>query len=418
MTLLVILLAARPHVAEGVEPDAPLGDFHHVLSPDGVVVASSGRTPVAQLPRADTVVAVVPPTDLAWHRVTIPKAPAARLRQALAGLLEEQLLDEPDDTHLAVADKARAGEPGWVAAVNRPWLARQLAALEAAGVTVDRLVPGVAPSDLAQGHFFSNGEGHGDDARASGDLWLAYSSTEAAFSLRAVGGLARSLLPSGTAEHPSPNFTATPAVAAAAERWLGVPVPVRSEAEQALTCARSPWNLRQFELAARRRGLRAVSSLGRQFLGPSWRPVRWGLAALVLVQVLGLNAWAWAQQRQIEQRRAAVDNVLRSTHPQVRSILDAPVQMQRETELLRVAAGKAGDDDLETLLGLAAAGWPDGRAPLDRLRFEPGRLVLPATGWDPAAVQQLRSRLEAAGGQLESTEADLTISRAVRRAAP
>jgi general secretion pathway protein L len=193
---------------------------------------------------------------------------------------------------------------------------------------------------------------------------------------------------------------------------------VRSEAEQALACARSPWNLRQFELAARRRGLRAVSSLGRQFLGPSWRPVRWGLAALVLVQVLGLNAWAWAQQRQIEQRRAAVDNVLRSTHPQVRSILDAPVQMQRETELLRVAAGKAGDDDLETLLGLAAAGWPDGRAPLDRLRFEPGRLVLPATGWDPAAVQQLRSRLEAAGGQLESTEADLTISRAVRRAAP
>lgn len=418
MTLLVILLAARPHVADGADVDGTVGVFQHVLSPDGVTVTTSGHAAVAQLPQADTVVAVVSPNDLAWHRVTLPKAPSARMRQALAGVLEEQLLDEPDDTHLAVADKARAGEVGWVAAINRPWLARQLAVLEAAGVTVDRLVPGVAPGDVAQGHFFSNGEVHREDGHAVPDLWLAWSTPDAALCLRAVGGLARSLLPAVAAGNAQATFTATPAVAAAAERWLGSPVTVRSEAEQALACARLPWNLRQFELAARRRGLRAVSSLGRQFMGPGWRPVRWGLGALVLVQVLGLNAWAWAQKRQIDQRRAAVDNVLRTTHPQVRSILDAPLQMQRETEVLRIAAGKAGDDDLETLLGLAAAAWPEGRAPLDRARFEPGRLVLPAPGWDQAAVQQLRSRLEVAGGRLESTEAELTITRPVRRTTP
>ena len=420
MTLLVILLAARPHAGDSVEAEPPTGIVQYVLSADGVAVASTGRVAASGLPRADTVVAVLPASSVAWHRVTLPKAPAARLRQALAGLLEEQLLDEPEDTHLAVAPQARAGEPCWVAATHRAGFTRQLGALEAAGVTVDRVVPAVAPGEPAQGHFFIGAD---DGAgQASDELWLAWGDAEGALCLRTSGGLARAVLPSaaaGAAEGAArASFTATPAAAAAAERWLGAPVPVRSEAEQALACARSPWNLRQFELAARARGLRAVRGLGRQFMGPAWRPVRLGLIALAVVHVLGLNAWAWKQDRQITQRRDAVNAVLSSTHPQVRSILDAPLQMLRETELLRVSAGKPGDDDLETLLGLAAAAWPEGRPPVERIRFELGRLVLPAAGWDPTALQQLRSRIEGSGGKLESTDAELSISRPARRAAP
>ena len=413
MTLLVILLATRPHAGDSVEADAAQGLIHYVLSPDGVAVASTGRVAVSGLPRADSVVAVLPATSVAWHRVNLPKAPPARLRQALAGLLEEQLLDEPEDTHLAASPQARAGEPCWVAATHRAALTSQLGALETAGITVDRVVPAMAPGEVAQGHFFIGSEDHA--AQGSDELWLAWGDAEGALCLRTGGGLARALLPGAAA---SASFTATPAAAAAAERWLGAPVPVRSEAEQALACARSPWNLRQFELAARARGLRAVRGLGRQFMGPAWRPVRLGLAALALVHVLGLNAWAWKQDRSISQRRDAVNAVLSTTHPQVRSILDAPLQMQRETELLRVSAGKAGDDDLETLLGLAAAAWPDGRPPVERIRFELGRLVLPGAGWDAAALQQLRSRIEGSGGKLESTDTELSISRPARRAAP
>lgn len=416
MTLLVIQLAARPQAGDSAD-DAPAAPFQYVLSPDGVAVGGTGRALASALPRADTVVAVLPAQGVAWHRVTLPKAPPARLRQALAGLLEEQLLDEPEDTHLATAPQARAGEPCWVAATSRPSLTRQLSILESAGVQVDRVVPGLAPkllpADPAQGHFFT---AEGGGSQAATELWLAWSDDDAAMCLCTTGSLARSVLPSDSASTVSAAFTATPAAAAAAERWLGSPVPVRSEAEQSLACARSAWNLRQFELAGHARGLRALRGLGRQVMGPSWRPARIGLAALILVQVAGLNAWAWVQQRQITERRDAINATLTAAHPQVRSILDAPVQMLRETETLRAAAGKAGDEDFETLLGLASAAWPDGRPPVERVRFEPGRLVVPATGWDAAALQQLRSRLEAAGGRLDATDAELTLSRPARKA--
>ena len=415
MTLLVILLPPRPHAG----PDAGARDdatntLVHVLSPDGMALGSTGRSVASAMPKADTVVAVLPPTDVAWHRVTLPKAPAARLQQALAGVLEEQLLDEPDQTHLALAPRPTAGEPTWVAATHRGWLSEQLAALESAGVTVDRVVPACAPGNSPQGHFFTQA---GDDDNGQADkLWLAWSDAHQALSLRTAGGLARAVVPPDAMK--SASWTATPAAAAAAERWLGAPVLVRSEAEQALVAARSGWNLRQFDLAARARGVRALRDMGRHMMGASWRPLRWGVVALVLIQVLGLNLWAWQQRRGIENRRAESLALLRGSHPQVRAVLDAPLQMARETDMLRASAGRVGSDDFEALLGQTAAAWPEGRPPVERLRFEPGRLVLPATGWDPAQLQQLRTRLEAGGGKLVASDAELSIARQAPKGQP
>ena len=50
--------------------------------------------------------------------------------------------------------------------------------------------------------------------------------------------------------------------------------------------------------------------------------------------------------------RDSVDALL--THPQVRAVLDAPLQMARENDLLRASAGRPGDTDLEPLLQAAA----------------------------------------------------------------
>ena len=61
------------------------------------------------------------------------------------------------------------------------------------------------------------------------------------------------------------------------------------------------------------------------------------------MQLAGLNVYAWQQRSAIESRRQAMAELLRATHPGVRTVLDAPLQMQRENERLRVAAGRAGD---------------------------------------------------------------------------
>ena len=77
-----------------------------------------------------------------------------------------------------------------------------------------------------------------------------------------------------------------------------------------------------------------------------------------------------------------------------------------------MAAGVPGDEDFEPLLAAAAAAWPDGVPPAAQLRFETGRLNLPATGWAPPQVDQLRARLRLAGWSLDNAEGRLLIRRA------
>ena len=226
--------------------------------------------------------------------------------------------------------------------------------------------------------------------------------------IRVAGALARTLLPA--ADTPM-RWTATPAVATAAERWLGAPVAVMTEAERALQAARRSINLRQFDLAARHRGTRALRDVWRRLLTPEWRPVRWGLVGLAAIQLVGLNAWAWQQGKAVTERKAAMTELLRSAHPGVRAVLDAPVQMTRETDRLRAAAGRAGDADLEALLAATASAWPDGLGPVQSLRYETGRLTVAASGWAEPQMSQFRERLRAAGYAADVADGRIKIIR-------
>ena len=169
---------------------------------------------------------------------------------------------------------------------------------------------------------------------------------------------------------------------------------------------------RQFDLARRSRGIRALRDVARRLQSPAWRPLRLGLGALVVTQLVGLNAWAWHLRSTLDSRRAAEVALLKSTFPQVSAVLDAPVQMRREVAQLRTAAGKADEGDLEPLLQAAASAWPADAAAAEQLRFEPGRLTLTAANWSPEQTAQFRDRLRPQGLQVESVEGRLVLSRA------
>ena len=409
MSVLVILIPPRARLgaraADGnASPAAE--DYGYVLSTDGVHVTRHARAPLALLPRADSVMAVLADSDLSWHRLTLPKAPGAKLRAALGGLLEEQLLEDEGALHLALAPGARAGEPVWVAAMHKAWLRAELEKLEQGGLSIERVLPPSWPGDAPQGHFFAPAGNEGADTR----IMLCHADEHGLSLLRLQGSLARALLPP-SGESPT-RWSAEPAAAATAERWLGSSIPVRTEAERALQATQSPWNLRQFDLAPRHRGTRALRDLLRQWLSPAWRPARIGLATLLLLQVLGLNAWAWQQRQALATQRLAQEQLLRATFPQVRAVLDAPLQMQRETEARRAAAGRAGDNDLEALLGAAAAAWPEGQGPVQALRFEPGKLTLSVPGWSTQQLAQFRERLRPGGWVVDAGEGRVSLSRA------
>jgi len=408
MSTLAVSIPPRPRLRAGAVPTSGAAptEFAFALSGDTLSIDRLGFAAPALLPRADQVVAVLSPNDVSWHRITCPKAPAARMAAALAGVLEDAVLDDAATLHFALAPGAKGGEPAWVAATDRAWLASEIAVLEAAGLRVDRVVPSAWPDEPPSGHFH---ESSGSDERALGlGLALTWAHADGVASWPLQGTLARTLLP-----QPLPagaRFTATPAVAAPAERWLGTTVQVVTPAEHALQSAHSLWNLRQFGLAPKHRGMSALADLWRRLRGPNWRPARWGLAALVAIQLLGLNIAAWQQRRTLESKRDAMAELLRSAHPQVRAVLDAPAQMQRETDALRAAAGRAGEEDLESALQAAASAWPQ-QQPVQTLGYEGGRLSLATPAWTAPQIARFREAVEPAGWRVEAADGRLTMSR-------
>ncbi len=416
MSILVVQIPQRQRLsarsAGSAEQNGPRSgqEYDYVTSPDGLALQAQGRCAASLLPKATTIVAALADTDVSWHRITLPKAPAARLRAALDGVLEEALLDEPEAVHLALAPQATAGQPTWVAAVDRRWLRAELDALEKADVFIDRVVPMAWPDDPPSGHFAETSDDPGSPAQA---VALHWAHADGVASIRLQGGLARAVVPAPAA--PATRWSATPGASAAAEQWLGAAVTVMTPGQRALQAARSLWNLRQFDLARRNRGARAYRDFLRQFFSPAWRTARYGLAALVLANITGLNLWAWHQRGAITAKRAAIQSLVKVAYPGVNENdiqRDAAAVMQRESQALRTLAGKPGDADLEPMLQAAASAWPADRPPVENLRYEPGRLTLAVAGWSPAQIEQFRSLLLPTGWQVEAAEGRLTLSRA------
>lgn len=399
---------AEPASAGEAARAAPPSEYAWVRTDNGLAVHGQGHGTPSSMPRAEAVVLVLAETDVSWHAVTLPKAPAGKMRAALTGVLEDNLLSDPDQLHLALAPDATPGERSWVAAVDKAWLGGALAVFERQGVTVDRVVPALWPGERPHGHFF--------DAAGPGEApvpALAMADANGIACLPLAGSLARAMLPAVAVE--GTRWSAPPAVAAAAERWLGAPVNLRGPGEQLLVAARSTWNLRQFDFSPRLRGSLAVRDLLRRFMRPAWKPVRLGLVALVALQVVALNVWAWVHGQAVEDKRRAQVALLAEAHPQVAVVRDPALQMERETDRLRAAAGRPGVVDLESMLAAAASAWPDGRGPLQDLRFQVGQLSIGAPGWTPDDVRQFGDRLRPAGWTVSSRDGRITMARAGTR---
>jgi general secretion pathway protein L len=175
---------------------------------------------------------------------------------------------------------------------------------------------------------------------------------------------------------------------------------------------RSLWNLRQFDLAARARGTRWLREAGKRVFSPGWRPLRIGVLSLAVLHLVGINLWALQQRGEIERRKQAMVALVKSAHPQIGTIVDAPVQMRRATDNLRAAAGRVGEADLEAALAAATQAWPDGQPPVQSLRFESGKLTLVVGAWNGDQIERFRARLRSSGWNVESAEGRLVLSRA------
>ena len=366
--------------------------YDYALTSDGRTLTDHASVPAALLPaaqRGGEIVAVVPASLLSWHAVTLPKGISSgspRLRAILDNLLEDRLLDDPANLHLALAAGAAGSGPVWVAACDKNWLRGHLQVLEAIGRPIARIVPEFAPETGAlQVHVI--GEPDAAELVATGQ--------DVAGVLRApFGPVAFALLPPQAPDE-EVLVLAEPAVAALAEAFLQRKVSLLTRPQRWLDAARAPWDLAQFDLASsgRSRIVKRISGLGRDFLqAPGWRPARWGVLLLLLANVTGLNAWAYREQSAQQLRRAAIAQTLTQTFPAVRVVVDAPLQMEREVAALRQATGAASGRDLEAILAALASATPAGSS---------------ATALDYSSGELRLKGLVAAGGDVSGISAQL-----------
>ena len=392
---------------------ASAGDeYSYVLSNDGLHIQRSGQASASLLPaagRAAQVTAVIPASRLSWHCVTLPpglqlhsRRHQQRVRAVLDGLLEEKLLDDPAQLHLALDDTAEAGQPSWVAACDKAWLQAHLQALESAGHAASRIAPLQWPSATPQ--LWLSGDASSVQLTATG---LEQKFSLAQLPLQADAALLQSLL---SQLPPEIALLTEPQHTRAAEA-LQRPVSIYTPAQRLLAASHYKGDLAQFALdlggstRLRRRLLDAWNSFAK---APQWRAARWATGLAIVAQLVGLNAWAFKENRSITQRQQQAKQVLKDTFPQVPVVVDAPVQMQRELDLLRSNSGALSTSDAEALLTASAS--ISGVQNASALQYLDKQLRISGLKLAPEALTDAQQSLQAIGYQLNPDGADLLLS--------
>ena len=378
-----------------------------VLSQDGASLSRQGNAAPALLPAATELIAVVPPQALSWHAVRLPeglklhaRSDATKLRTALIGLMEEQLLADSDTLHLAVFDHPTP-QHLWVAVCDAQALRAALQVLEDAGRVVHRVVPAYSPASGPEDTSTLHVSGEGGSQlvlRHPGGVLCLQGSDEAwrlVLNLPIVGDAS------------TLQITAEPAAVRQAEHKLGRAVTLLTPAQHVLSLMASPFNLAQHAFAQSRRlrwQKQLLQSLMAMWQARAWRPARVGLVLLLLVNLVGVKLLAWHEQSLLQAQRAQAAQLLQTTFPEVKLVVDAPLQMARS--LAQLQQGSA--IDLSLALQTVAQTWPN--ANITGLVFSATDVRLQGLALDAAQSSQLQAAFKAAGLVAQAAGSDWVLS--------
>jgi general secretion pathway protein L len=135
------------------------------------------------------------------------------------------------------------------------------------------------------------------------------------------------------------------------------------------------WNLAQFDFRPQSRWSQQLQAGARALcFARQWRLARAALILLVLVQIVGLNVWAWRDRAALQTQREQTAGVLIQTFPDTKAVVDAPLQMERALARQRVASGVPDGKSLEAQLASKAV---QGK-PLAQVDFVGGELKVSA----------------------------------------
>jgi general secretion pathway protein L len=419
LSTLIVLLPPRDPAVPSQEWQLP--ELPFVLLDKSGRTQRAGRSALALLPRASSTVLMVAARDLLMMPAKLPPLRGPRLRQALPNIVEDQLIQDPQTCHIAVDPQPVAGGRQLLAIIDRGWFRFICEGFAAAGhrsvraVPVTRCLPQAAtldtPAEVAEMVNAGEPVGAGSASVATSLPGVASAVPMVAAVLGAVVQTAPAFLLEGAVESvalngaprvelaiargvqgeglavPASAVNATlsalagaapvslymltevpgnePSLAVTSPAKLAAyvhgasPLPFEQLARRALTCR---FDLCQFEFASQ------PWRLDRATLRRLRLPVMLAVGALVIA-IVGANVQWLMLSRQRDAINTQMTELLLNTFPKTTVVLDAPDQMSRQLQQLRVAAGELSPDDFLSLAdGLARSLAPvpvNGIAALD-----------------------------------------------------
>jgi general secretion pathway protein L len=125
-----------------------------------------------------------------------------------------------------------------------------------------------------------------------------------------------------------------------------------------------------------------------------------------------LQAWAWKEQSALSAKRVAIANTLTSTFPDVRVVVDAPLQMARAVTDLQRQSGLVTGADMEVMLARLQSAAPELQAPA-AIEFIAGELRLKGLGVTANALSAIATKLQAQGYAVQLDGEDMIIKQAI-----
>jgi len=351
-----------------------------------------GSARLAEVPRAEETVLVLPVARVAFVRAALPPGPAARLARLAPFAIEDAIVSAPEQVHCVVLDDDTGGER-LIAVLDREWLGSALAELASFGIKPDRAIVESALVAGEEGTWTVVWSGNGGFAALGGVEAIALDASVdgrpplglklALDERRRAGSGPRAvrLLTAGAVDPPeTAKWSESLHVPVAmAGKWL----PEASDARAAACADLLP-------------GSRAGGWVAEGWLA-RLKPAAALVAALVAAHMLvTLGDWARLAY-EARSLRNGMEAAFRKAFPEAKAVVDPALQMRRNLADLRRAAGEPDPTDLVPLLAKLAPALAAAGARPQSLRYERGELQLELVVASGETRERLASRLHVPG---------------------
>ncbi len=356
-------------------------------------VLQQGLSPLAAMPATRECIGILSADRVLI--VTAPQPPGAKRRwpATLPFIAEEHTLTDPDDTH---ATFAASSEPGMItlSVVSKSWLRQIVSATAAAGLPLRRLLSeSLLPALQA-------------------DSWtLVWNGRDGFLHTSATTGLALDCGDPNTAPLALLQSLAAPGVRMPQKIELRIAEPATDLPSWELPvplAAGNAWDWRHAPISEQTPNLLAGEfTPPLQFLEKlsRLRPALFILFAAFAVEVAGTHLEWLMLAHEKNGLTHNVERIFHGTFGEDSTLIDAPLQMQRNLTALRHAAGAADDSDFLAMMDTVAPSLGSlNNGAIRSLNYDSGKLGLDIKLANPAAFQELAKKLQLSGLNIRTSD--------------